>query len=71
MTWDTIIADWAADRCLTATQATIQMSGKPEFMAARKRFTDGACERVVRLMLDRCLDRPSGPDGMPFAGIRE
>jgi len=59
MEFETIVANWATDHCISATRVVAEHSGKAAFMEARRRFKDGACERVVRQILDKCMDRPT------------
>ena len=57
-TWDNIFDNWATDRGHSVTAATFAMIGTPVYIEARKRFKAGACERVIRQMLDQA-DAPS------------
>lgn len=52
-TWDNIFSNWATDRGHSVTAATLAMIGTPVYAKARKRFEAGACERVIRQILDQ------------------
>ncbi len=51
--WTHIFADWATDNGISVTSATLSMEGTPLFADAQQRFDAGACERVIRPLLDR------------------
>ncbi len=46
--WDIIVANWATDHRLAASDAIVRYSGTGPWLEAHKMHQAGACERVVR-----------------------